>query len=129
VVDLILRRGRHYAVVDHKTGKDFNAPDKLQVAIYREFVRRQFRSESCLAFFDEYRWVNNLDRVRKPAFQRIEIKQTLTEWTRAKQRIASSYQQMRRIQQEGDARGADSCFMCPLKDQCMKSSSRSYRRW
>jgi len=51
VIDLILRQGRHYAVVDHKTGKNFNDPDDLQVTIYREYIRRRYGSESCSAFW------------------------------------------------------------------------------
>jgi predicted RecB family nuclease len=129
VIDLVLRHGKHYAVVDHKTGKNFYEPDGLQVAIYREFVRRQFRTERCLAFFDEYRWVNNLDRVRKPAFQRTKIRRTSKEWKAAAQRIANGYRRMRVIQRDGDASGADFCFMCPFKGRCPKASFSSYAGW
>ena len=129
VIDLILSRGKQYAVVDHKTGKKFNAPDSLQVAIYREFVRRKFRTDSCLAFFDQYRWVNNLDRIRKPAFQRTEIKRTSKEWKATEHRLARSYQQMRAIQEEGDAAGTGPCYMCPLKARCTKASVSFYGGW
>ncbi|HZZ74012.1 MAG TPA: PD-(D/E)XK nuclease family protein [Pirellulales bacterium] len=129
VVDLILRKGKHYVVVDHKTGNRFYEPDELQIAIYREFVRRRFQSLSCTAFFDQYRWVNNLDRIRKPAFQRTEIKCTSKEWRVAEQKLARSYQRMQSILEKDDAPGTGECFLCPLKDQCKKASFNSYGGW
>jgi len=129
VIDLILRRGNHYVVIDHKTGKTFNGPDELQVAIYREHVRRKFRPESCLAFFDEYRWVNNLDRIRKPAFQRTKIKYTPSEWKVAESRIAQSYQEMREIREKCDAPGTGECYRCPYMRRCPKASYGSFGGW
>ena len=81
------------------------------------------------AFFDEYRWVNNLDRVRKPAFQRTEVKHTEKCWKSAEIRLANSYQQMRKIQKANDAKGDGPCFMCPFNDKCDKASFSYYGGW
>lgn len=129
VIDLVLRQGQHYAVVDHKTGKNFYDPDKLQLAIYHEYVRRRFSPKKCVAVFDEYRWVNNLDRIRKPAFQHTEVKLTAGDWQRALLRLAEGYRRMRRIERAGDAEANGPCYMCPYQARCPKASVSYYGGW
>lgn len=128
VIDLILRQGSQYAVVDHKTGKNFNAPDALQITLYRELVRQKHEAECCTAFFDEYRWVNNLTRIRKPAFQRTEVSDSPSAWDDAKDRITKCHREMMSIEQRGDADGGGPCYMCPYQNQCPKAS-RGYSRY
>jgi hypothetical protein len=128
VIDLLLRQGKQYAVVDHKTGKNFNEPDDLQIEVYREYVRRRYRSKSCSAFFDEYRWVNNLDRVRKAAFKRTEIIDNPKAWSDAENRLSRSFKAMRMIERDRDAPGTGPCYMCPFSGRCEKSSTSSYGR-
>lgn len=87
VVDLILRQGDRFAVVDHKTGKSFNDSDEGQLAIYREHAMRTFGSRQCLTMFDEYRWVNDLRRIRKPAFRRTPVKLSKGAWKETPRRL------------------------------------------
>jgi len=113
-------------VVDHKTGKTFYEQDDLQLTLYREFVRQRFGAEKCTAFFDKYRWVNNLDRIRKPAMEREQAKLKKGDLARAQKRVAKADEKMRRIeaQQSGSANGE--CFKCPFKSQCPKARTGWY---
>lgn len=126
VIDLVLRKGNHYAVVDHKTGRKFNDPDELQVKLYHEYVRRRYQAEMCLAFFDEYRWVNNLNRLRKPAFQRTEVRVTAQGWKNAEARLVDRYAEMREIHRKNDAPDTGPCRMCPFFARCPKASLNPY---
>lgn len=118
VIDLLLRKGRTFLVVDHKTGKNFYEQDELQLHLYREHVRRAFKPTRCLACFDEYRWVNDLESIRKPAFRRTPVK--AKPWESTLGRISLAYEAIRRIHKTGDAAGEDKCFACHLKDVCPK---------
>jgi len=69
IIDLLLIKGDVFLVVDHKTGKNFYEQDGLQLHLYQEYVRKTFKPKRMLACFDEYRWVNNLQRIRVPAFR------------------------------------------------------------
>jgi CRISPR/Cas system-associated exonuclease Cas4 (RecB family) len=122
VVDLILRRAKTFFVVDPKTGKKFNGADELQLILYREYVRRQYRAVRCLAFVDEYRWVPNLDKVRKPAFQRRQIRLGRTAWSQATRRMARAYSRIREIEKNPDAWRSEKCYLCPEKSSCPKAS-------
>lgn len=73
VIDLILRVGPSYVVVDHKTGKRFGEPDHDQLVLYAEYIRRRYGAAECRAAFDEYRLVPNLKRIRTPAFRRTAV--------------------------------------------------------
>ena len=126
VIDLILRKGDCLAVIDHKSGRNFNENDALQLAIYRQHVCHHFKAGSCLAMYDEYRWVNNLGRIRKPAFQRTEVPFEPDEWKQARERIARRHEEMLAIQMEKDARGGGSCYICPFKEKCRKASYGSW---
>lgn len=72
-----------YLIVDHKTGKRFNEADELQFVLDREHVRRQYKATRCLTMVDQYRWVPNLDRIRKPAFLRTQVRLARTAWPQA----------------------------------------------
>ena len=122
VIDLILRREGVYAVIDHKTGKSFGRGDAAQLAIYCQHVLRRHRAKECLTYFDEYRWVNNLDRIRKPAFQRRKVRIRPSAWNGAVRRFRRAYRNIRKIELAGDAPGAGSCYMCPFRDVCGKAT-------
>ncbi len=121
IVDLMLRRGKRHLVVDHKGGKRFGTPDRLQLVLYREYARRQYGVETCATTFDQYRWVNNLDRVRKPAFCRTRVAIRGEAWNAAVRRMARRYRQMQLIEHEGTAPGSGDCMICPFRDQCPKA--------
>lgn len=125
VIDLLLRRGQTFLVVDHKTGRSFCERDELQLHLYREHLRRAFKLKLCLACFDEYRWVNNLESIRKPAFRRTRVK--VKPWQFSLLRISIAYGTIRRIQKTGHASSGGNCFACHLKDVCPKA--RLGNRW
>ena len=129
VVDLILRREDVLAVIDHKTGKRLGNGDAMQLALYREHALRIHRIPECLTFFDEYRWVNDLRRIRKPAFQRTRIRLRPTSWNGAIRRFRRGYRKIRKIEAENDAPGTGSCYMCPFRAVCGKATYQTASWW
>lgn len=121
VIDLIVRDGERWGVVDHKTGKKFNNCDPLQLTLYREHVRRHYAARDCFAVFDEYRWVNNLERVRKPAFHRTAPALDRRAWPRAVSRFRKGYRVMQAIDGRGQAPATGNCYLCPFTDACPKA--------
>lgn len=118
VIDLLLRKGGKYAVVDHKTGRNFWWVDPLQVTIYREFVRKVHHSTNCAAYNDEYRWVNSLERIRTPAFSRSRIAFGKRSRERMVKRALDAYKGMTAIVNGGKAQRSGECYMCPYKSDC-----------
>ena len=129
IVDLVQHRGNEYAVVDHKGGKKFNAPDRLQLVLYREYVRRQYGAERCAAYFDQYRWVNSLDRARKPAFCRTKVAIRDSAWKGALRRISARHRQMLEIEQTHRASATGDCMICPFRKQCQEATFVPGGRW
>ncbi len=128
VVDLILRKNNCYAVVDHKSSRRFTDDDAdgLQLEIYRNFVRQSYKAEVCMAFYDEYRWVDDLGRIRKPAFRRVLLEYNLQEWESVLNRLVRAHEEMLAIRKGGRASGSGNCYMCPFKVRCPKASTS---RW
>ena len=122
IIDLLLRRGDSFLVVDHKTGKNFYEQDGLQLHLYREYVRRTFKPKRLFAYFDEYRWVNNLQRIRVPAFRRIRVSCTSKSWSKSLERIWDRYKTIRYIERTGKANPGYSCFACHFSSVCDRSS-------
>lgn len=143
VIDLVLKENGSYLLVDHKTGRNFYPDDELQVAIYAQYIHQAYGGESCRLFYDHYRWVNNLDRIRKPAFQRVEARADPTHWPQDLARIRAAYGQIRAILEtceqwnplheigkkpihSGDLRNSllritsacGECFRCPYRGMC-----------
>lgn len=74
IADLVIRKGKSLAVVDHKTSKSFNDHDPSQLVLYAEHVGRIHNTRVIEGIFDEYRLVPNLETIRKPAFRRTEVR-------------------------------------------------------
>lgn len=130
IIDLILRRDNEYRIVDHKGVRRFIKPDRLQLLLYREYVRRVYKTEQCNAHFDQYRWVNNLDRIRKPATSRIGLQVRDGSWAAALRRIRTRHNLMKKIEKTHEAADTGECITCPFKNQCPKASvSFSGSRW
>ncbi len=123
VVDLVLRKGDLVAVIDHKTGRNFGNTDELQMAIYCQHALAKHKARECLTFFDEYRWVNDLGRIRKPAFQRTPAHLNPNAWALTLRRFAAGYQRIRRVEEERNAPGTDECYKCPFHLRCDKAFS------
>jgi hypothetical protein len=121
-VDLVLRKGDECAVIDHKSGKQFYELDRLQVVLYHEYVRRQYGTEQCVGYYDQYRWVNNLDRIRKPASCRTKVTIRKGTWNSVLRRVAKRYRQMKKIEQTGRAYGSSDCWGCPHSDLCPRAT-------
>lgn len=122
VIDLLLRKGDTVLVVDHKTGKNLYVQDELQLHLYGEHVRRAYRPRKILACFDEYRWVNDLKRIRVPAFRRTNVRCTIGGWPKVLKRIQQGYKKMRQIERTGEATSSAGCYACHLKDICGRAS-------
>lgn len=118
VIDLLLRRGDTYVVIDHKSGRDFYPPDLLQMAIYRQWLRDEFRAQDSSFFYEHYRWVNNLQRIRKPAFLRSEVDLPADGWPACLQRIRLAHAEMQRIYSGGQASKNGDCYRCPYRVIC-----------
>ena len=118
VIDLILRKGERYLVIDHKSGRDFYPPDELQMAIYRQYIHHQFEVEKCEFFYEHYRWVKNLHRIRKPAFLRSAVNLPLNGWHASLDRIRRAYGLMQRIRERNDAQKNGDCYRCPYRKNC-----------
>jgi hypothetical protein len=143
VIDLILKENGSYLLVDHKTGRNFYPDDELQVAIYARYIQQAYGGESCQLFYDHYRWVKNLGRIRKPAFQRVEVRADPARWPQDLARIRAAYGKIRQIHEicehwnplhengrkplrSGDLRNSllritsapGECFRCPYRGMC-----------
>lgn len=112
VIDLILRAGQSYVVVDHKTAKRFGEPDGDQLVLYAEYVRRVHDGADCTGAFDEYRLVPNLQRVRKPAFRRTPVPVTASCVPAMALRYRQAWQAITLIRDEDDAVPGDECWFC-----------------
>jgi len=118
VIDLVLKRANTFAVVDHKTARRMWPQDPMQVAIYREHILEEFGAQECRAFFDMYRWVNNLDSIRTPAFLRKSARLSQKSFPRAVQRFEKGYAQIRQIEETGTAKASGDCWMCAYRSVC-----------
>ena len=118
VIDLVLAKDGCYFLVDHKTGRDFYPDDALQVAIYARYIHTQHHTENVRLFYDHYRWVNNLDRIRKPAFERREVAAELGDWERYLRRIQKAYRVMDSLSDGARPVKHGECFRCPYRGQC-----------
>lgn len=122
VIDLLLEKDGQIFLVDHKTGNDFYPPDELQMAIYYRYAKTKFPRKKINIFYDRYRWVNNLDRIRKPAFSRSPVTLPVNYWRSALNRINKGVQLMNKIKLENWGRYGDLCYRCPFRVACWENS-------
>jgi len=118
VIDLVLKENGSYLLVDHKTGRNFYPDDELQVAIYARYIQQAYGGQNTRLFYDHYRWVKNLGRIRKPAFQRVEVRADPAHWPQDLARIRAAYGKIREIQESGVAQRHGECFRCPYRGMC-----------
>ncbi len=123
VTDLVLSREGEVAVVDHKTGRKFGDPDALQLAIYCEHARRAFPGAKVRLFFDQYRWVENLATIRKPAFQRVEVPAGDCRFPDALERLRAAETSIRALAGGAQPEASGECYLCPWRNQCPESSA------
>lgn len=118
IIDLILRNGETILLVDHKTGRNFYEDDELQVAIYSRYIMERYGIDQCRLFYDHYRWVENLERIRKPAFQRKEVSTLPASWSSYLERIQLAAEKIERVQAGTILPSSPSCFRCPYRHNC-----------
>ncbi len=118
VIDLIMRKADDIIIVDHKTGRDFYPEDELQMAIYVQYIQQQFGELTCKFYYDHYRWVNNLTRIRKPAFQRTKVSFSSARWPAALDRIHKGAKLIDQIRATKRAGKNGECFRCPYRKVC-----------
>lgn len=118
VIDLILRKDDAIIIVDHKTGRDFYPEDELQMAIYVRYIQQQYGELACQFYYDHYRWVNNLARIRKPAFQRTQVNFTSARWPAALERIRNGALAADKIRTTKWVEKNGECFRCPYRKVC-----------
>ena len=124
IIDLILKKDNEIVIVDHKTGSTFYDKDVLQGIIYKWFVSEKFQAVDVLFYYDNYRWVNNLDRIRKPALFRENITLPNQNFELAKERIVIGFNDIQRIRKKATSslspsfRKNGECFRCPYRSLC-----------
>ncbi|NMC11486.1 MAG: PD-(D/E)XK nuclease family protein [Chloroflexi bacterium] len=124
VIDLVLQDGDAILLVDHKTGRNFYPYDELQVAIYARYIQAMYPGYECRLYYDHYRWVNNLDRIRKPAFQRTLVALRQDQWQTDLQRINAAAGIIQQLHTGNSPTHTATCFRCPYQRIC----EFSYRR-
>ena len=112
IADLIIRKGKSLVVVDHKTGKTFNDHDPSQLVLYAEHVGRLHKARVTAGFFDEYRLVPNLDRIRKPAFRRTEVRLSKKMLPPLILRYKSAWEKIQLLKMGEPPSAAYDCWFC-----------------
>jgi CRISPR/Cas system-associated exonuclease Cas4 (RecB family) len=112
IADLIIRKGKLLVVVDHKTGKSFNDHDPSQLVLYAEHVGRLHNARVPVGFFDEYRLVPNLDRIRKPAFRRSEVRLSKKMLPALVRRFKSAWKEIQLMKKGDPPSAAYDCWFC-----------------
>jgi hypothetical protein len=118
VIDLILRRGNTLILIDHKTGRDFYQPDILQMAVYQGYMRSAGFQGECEFYYDNYRWVENLARIRKPAFERKKMVISEMQVRESEQRLSAGYEGIRKLWEGKLPDRKGECFRCPYRNCC-----------
>ena len=124
VIDLILQDGDAIILVDHKTGRNFYPYDELQVAIYAQYIQTIYPDYDCRLYYDHYRWVNNLQRIRKPAFQRTLVQMQPALDALYRQRISAAAGVIHYLREGAVPSHTGECFRCPFQKNC----EYSYRK-
>ena len=125
VIGLVLRDSAGLILVDHKTGRDFAGQDALQLAIYQHYAAETWGEGDIRFYYDHYRWVTDLRRIRKPAMLRQQI---LLSENGSRGELNRLYIAARRIAllKERTAapgyqpRREGTCFICAYRSMCWR---------
>lgn len=112
IADLVIRKGKSLAVVDHKTGRSFNDHDPSQLVLYAEHVGRIHNTRVTEGFFDEYRLVPNLDTIRKPAFRRTKVRLNKKMLLPLIRSYKSAWKEILGLKKGDPPTAADDCWFC-----------------
>ena len=112
VIDLILRKGPRYLVIDHKTGKQFTPQDEGQLVLYAEHVRQRYGAGRCDGVFDQYRMVPNLAKVRTPVHRRTAVRIGPKRTAALVRRYQEAWESIQSIRSASDVRRGYECWYC-----------------
>ena len=112
VVDLILRQGPLYLVVDHKTGKQFSEQDEGQLVLYAEHVRQKYAAGRCDGVFDQYRMVPNLATVRTEVHRRTAVRIGPKRTSALVRRYRNAWETIQSIRSASEAWRGEECWYC-----------------
>jgi hypothetical protein len=115
VIDLVLQDKNTIILVDHKTGRNFYPYDELQVAIYAQYIQSIYPNHNCQLYYDHYRWVNNLQRIRKPAFQRTLVEVQPDHAAQYRRRMYTAAKVIRHLRDGALPNHRGECFRCPFQ--------------
>ena len=118
VIDLVLQDGSTIILVDHKTGRNFYPYDELQVAIYAHYIQSIYPDHDCRLYYDHYRWVNNLQRIRKPAFQRTLVEVQPDHAVQYRRRMYNAAKLIQRLRNGAAPSHVGTCYRCQFKKIC-----------
>ena len=118
VIDLVLQDGDTIILVDHKTGRTFYPYDELQVAIYAHYIQSIYPGYDCRLYYDHYRWVNNLQRLRKPAFQRTLVEVQPAHDAQYRQRMYTASGVIQQLRDGAVPSHTGTCYRCPFQKNC-----------
>ena len=118
VIDLILRQGDALILIDHKTGRDFYQPDILQMAVYLSYLRSTGFQGECEFYYDSYRWVENLARIRKPAFNRQLMQISDADFKNQAGRLTAGYAGIKSLRRGRLPERNGACFRCAYRNIC-----------
>jgi len=124
VIDLVLQDREAILLVDHKTGRNFYPYDELQVAIYAHYIQSIYPDYDCRLYYDHYRWVNNLQRIRKPAFQRTMVQMQPALDALYRRRIDAAAKIIQRLHTSAAPSHTGDCFRCPFQKNCEFSNRK-----
>ncbi len=121
VIDLILQSGDTLILIDHKTGRDFYQPDILQMAVYLNYLRSTGIKGNCEFYYDSYRWVENLARIRKPAFSRQQMTISNEDAVIQAKRLADGYGGIQMLREGRLPEKTGECYRCAYRNSCWKA--------
>ena len=112
IPDLVLHRKGSLIVVDHKTSKKFNDLDPAQLILYAEHIRRQHKARAIIGVFDEYRTVDDLTTIKKPAFRRTPVSVDPSLLPDLILRYRNAWKQIIAIDSDGKPSSSPDCWFC-----------------
>lgn len=112
IADLVLRTGKSLLIVDHKTCKSFQDHDPVQLVLYAEHARQAHNAPVPAGCFDEYRLVQNLDRIRKPAFRRSTVKLSRKMLPPLVREYRSTWERIQLLEPGQPPSPSDDCWTC-----------------
>ena len=88
------------------------------MAVYLNYLRSSGIDGKVEFYYDSYRWVENLVRIRKPAFSRQQMTISETEAGMQAKRLTDGYEGIRTLREGGLPEKTGECFRCAYRNYC-----------